>query len=125
MAQTQAAQVVQTGQHHLSHSEWQALEQDAAFKDLAQRRNAFIIPSTLFFLGEYIAFLVVVGYLPDLANTQVLGVNVAYLLALLQFVVTWGMIALYVNRARGFDALAANVVAKADGHQQAGIGGQN
>jgi uncharacterized membrane protein (DUF485 family) len=94
-------------------AEWQAIERDPDFKQLVQEKRSFILPWTIFFIVFYFAFLVIVGYVPSVANAEVIGhVNVAYLLALLQFVVAWALMVLYVRRAAGFDALVDRIVKK-------------
>ena len=94
-------------------AEWQAIERDPDFKQLVQHKRSFILPLTVFFIVFYFAFLVIVGYLPDVANAEIFGhVNVAYLLALLQFVVAWVLMTLYVRRADGWDATVDGIVKK-------------
>lgn len=75
--------------------------------EVLRRKRAFLVPATLFFVVYYFALPVLCGYAPELMATRVFGtVNVAYLLALSNFVMAWTVAALYVRKARTFDALA-------------------
>jgi len=75
--------------------------------ELLRKKRAFLVPAVLFFLVYYFALPVLCGYAPELMATRVFGtVNVAYLLALSNFVMAWALAALYVRKARSFDALA-------------------
>ena len=77
----------------------------------AKRR--FIVPATLFFIVYYFALPVLVGYYPGLMERRVLGsVNLAYLFALSQFVMAWVVMAMYLRRARAFDAMEHEIVAR-------------
>lgn len=92
---------------------------------LLSAKRRFLVPATLFFLAYYFALPVLVGYAPELMATKVWGnVNLAYLFALSQFGMAWGLAWLYVRRARRFDALAEELVraaeARARGAEDAG-----
>ncbi len=90
--------------------DWRAIEHSPEFQALVRAKMRFIIPATIFFLVYYFALPVLVGYAPDLANTKVIGnINVAYLFALSQFAMTWIVMALYVRKARDWDAQAAAI----------------
>jgi uncharacterized membrane protein (DUF485 family) len=61
----------------------------------------------VFFVAYYFALPALVGYWPDAMSTRVIGsINIAYLFALSQFAMAWTLMALYVRRARRFDAQA-------------------
>ena len=91
---------------HESH-DWAALERLPEFRDLVRAKRAFIVPATVFFVTYYFALPALVGYWPEAMSTRVIGpINVAYLFALSQFVMAWTLMALYVRRARRFDAQA-------------------
>jgi uncharacterized membrane protein (DUF485 family) len=95
--------------------EWERIERDPHFRELVRRKRRFILPATVFFILYYFALPVLVGYFPDLMDTPVAGgMNLAYLFALSQFFMAWGVMWLYVRRARDFDSLAAKVVAEAE-----------
>ena len=78
--------------------------------ELLRRKRAFLIPATLFFAAYYFALPILCGYAPELMARKVFGaVNIAYLLALSNFVMAWAVAAVYVRKARQFDALAAQI----------------
>jgi uncharacterized membrane protein (DUF485 family) len=70
-----------------------------------------VILATVFFVSYYFALPVLVGYAPELMSTPVWGpVNIAYLFALSQFFVAWGIAWLYVRAANRFDEMGRNVL---------------
>ena len=95
---------------------WARLESDPEFRALVAAKRRFILPATLFFIVYYFALPVLVGYFPGMMGRDVVGnVNVAYLFALSQFFMAWILMAMYVRRARAFDAQAERIVAGAGG----------
>ena len=77
---------------------------DREFVDLVRRKMALIVPATVFFILYYFALPVGAGWFPELMQKEVWGkVNVAYLFALSQFFMTWGLAFLYVWAAAGWD----------------------
>jgi uncharacterized membrane protein (DUF485 family) len=87
--------------------DWAAIERAPDFRALVRAKRRFILPATVFFIAYYFALPALVGYWPEAMSTPVFGpINVAYLFALSQFVMAWGLMAIYVRRARGFDAQA-------------------
>ena len=93
---------------------WARLESDPEFRALVAAKRRFILPATLFFVVYYFALPVLVGYFPRAMGRDVVGnVNIAYLFALSQFFMAWVLMAMYVRRARDFDAQAAVIAARA------------
>ena len=85
--------------------DWTAIEQSASFKSLVAAKMRFIVPATVFFVCYYFALPILVGYFPTLMEHKVVGnINLAYVFALSQFAMAWIIMALYVQRARTFDA---------------------
>ena len=96
--------------------DWARIEADPEFRALVAAKRRFIVPATLFFIVYYFALPVLVGYFPALMDRDVAGdVNVAYLFALSQFAMAWIVMALYVRRARRFDAMAAAIAERVRG----------
>ena len=88
-------------------TDWAAVERLPEFRALVRAKRAFIVPASMFFVAYYFALPLLVGYVPDTMSTRVAGrVNVAYLFALSQFAMAWTLMALYVRRARRYDAMA-------------------
>jgi uncharacterized membrane protein (DUF485 family) len=97
-------------------SHWKALESDPDLQHLLAEKRRFIVPATIFFIVYYFALPVLVGYFPRLMSTKVVGnINLAYLFAVSEFVMTAVVIYLYVKRANHFDELADQLRAKVTG----------
>jgi uncharacterized membrane protein (DUF485 family) len=96
--------------------EWDRRAATSEFKALLAAKVRFILPATIFFVVYYFALLILVGYARGLMETKVFGVvNLAYLFALSQFVVSWIIAWLYLRRAARFDAMAKQVLSKLGG----------
>ena len=82
------------------HEEWVRVERTSAFRELTQKRKAFILPATFYFgLPFLTAFTTVL-------DVNVIGaINLAYIYAFAQFAMTWILMHLYVSRANGWDDL--------------------
>ena len=96
--------------------DWEAIERSREFQDLVRTRRRFVVPATIFFFVWYFGFVGLAGWAPDFMGRSVYqGLTVGYLLALTQFVMTWGLGWWYLRRAdRKFDPLAAAVVARVE-----------
>lgn len=96
--------------------DWTRIAKDPDFLELKRARRRFTVPATIFFLCYYLALPILVGFFPAMMKTPVLGkVNVAYLFALSQFLMTWILCAAYVRVARRWDRMNADLLAKS-GH---------
>ena len=95
-------------------TDWDRVAAQPEFKELLASKRRFIVPMTVFFVVYYFALPVLVGYAPRLMETRVLGLNVAYLFALSQFVMAWAVAALYVRAAGGWDETARRVIGRLD-----------
>jgi uncharacterized membrane protein (DUF485 family) len=107
MATTEATRAGTRSDHHPV--DWSAAAQSPEFRDLVSKKRAFVIPATIFFLAWYFGFVILAGYAPDFMGREFLtdGLTVGYVLALSQFVMTWGLGLWYVRKAdREFDPLA-------------------
>jgi uncharacterized membrane protein (DUF485 family) len=85
--------------------EWVRVERTSAFKALARRKKAFIVPATIFFIVFYFGLPVLAGFTTVL-NGEVIGsITWAYVYAFAQFAMTWILMHLYVSRANRWDEL--------------------
>jgi uncharacterized membrane protein (DUF485 family) len=91
-------------------ADWDRIAAGEEFKGLLASKRRFIVPATIFFVAYYFALPVLVGYAPQLMDTRLLGVNLAYLFALSQFFMAWAVAALYVRAAGGWDETARRII---------------
>lgn len=104
------------GSAHHPEIDWVAAERSPEFRELIKRKRAFVVPATLFFLIWYFGFIVLAGYAPDFMGEEFLvdGLTVGYVLALTQFIMTWGLAAWYLRKSdREFDPLARKAAERA------------
>jgi uncharacterized membrane protein (DUF485 family) len=95
----------------LGKSKWDRVQEMDEFRLLILAKKEFVIPATVFFVVYYFALPVLVGYAPAFMSKKVLGpVNLAYLFALSQFFVAWGIAWAYVAAARKFDKFGAHIL---------------
>ena len=93
---------------------WDRVAQSHEFKDLMATKKIFIVPAFIFFVIYYFLLPILVGYAPKFMDTRVLGnVNLAYLFALSQFVMSWTIAALYVRAGDRFDQISKDIIDKA------------
>ena len=91
--------------------DWEALSRKPEFQALLAAKRQFVVPCCIFFLIYYFALLYFVGWHLDLMKKPVFGkINVAYLFAISQFIMAWGMAWLYMRKAAIFDRAAAEVI---------------
>jgi len=91
---------------------WAAIDADPRFQALHRKKSTFLW--SLMTISVIYYFLLPVGtaYFPDLMKIKVFGpINVGLLFALSQFIVAWGIAAIYAKRAnKEFDAMADEIV---------------
>jgi len=92
-------------------SNWDRVAEMDEFRLLLLAKKEFIVPATIFFVVYYFLLPVLVGYAPALMAKKVWGaVNIAYLFALSQFFVAWGIAWAYVVAARKFDMYGEHIM---------------
>ncbi len=100
--------------HHLSASEWDQVAADADFQSLLRARRHFTIPAVIFALAFFLALPVGIACAPGYMRQPIAGgMSRAWAFALLQFVMAWLLLALYMREARTFDERAAKIVERA------------
>ncbi len=68
---------------------WERTQQSDDFKDLRRRFRRFSFPMAIAFLVWYFTFVLLMTFAREWASTPVFGsINIAFLLAILQFVTT-------------------------------------
>ena len=93
---------------------WAEIAKSPAFVELHRRKKSFLYGLWALSAGSYFLLLLGAGYTPGLFSIEVLGnINVGYLFALAQFVMSF-LIAIYYGRVanRDFDRLTRELVAQ-------------
>ena len=91
--------------------DWASLEAKPEFRELLRRKARFSVSATIFFVVYYFALLILVGWFPELMRKPVLGkINLAYLFALSQFFMAWGLAYIYTRKAAEWDKSAAAII---------------
>jgi uncharacterized membrane protein (DUF485 family) len=95
--------------------EWDVgLEVPPAVTRIEEERRSLVRPLLFVSTAFYVIGLVVMAYLPDVSAFKIAGsINVAYVLALAQFVMTFAVAYVYARRAnRLIDPLIADALAE-------------
>ena len=94
-------------------TDWDRVAASPQFKHLLRRKKMFIVPAFVFFFVYYLALPVSIGYAPGRMATRVFGaVNLAYLFALSQFAVGWGIAWAYLRVSAKHDKLIEEILQK-------------
>jgi uncharacterized membrane protein (DUF485 family) len=85
---------------------------DPELEELDRRHRGFVFPATAFALVFYMALIFAAAYAPGFMSTKLVGhINIAYVFALLQFVMTFLLAWAYTRYAsRHFDPLASRLL---------------
>lgn len=95
-------------------SNWDYIYKSENYRRLIARKKRCIVAMTMFFLVYYFALPISVGYWPELMARQLWGyVNLAYVFAFSQFLMTWSLAYLYMRYAARFDRSCAEILADA------------
>lgn len=99
------------GNPNLEKTKWDRVQEMDEFRLLILAKKEFVVPATVFFVVYYFALPVLVGYAPAFMSRKVLGpLNLAYLFALSQFFMAWGIAFAYVSAAKRFDKFGAHIL---------------
>lgn len=108
--------------------EWVRVERTSAFRELVASRKAFILPATIFFLVFYFGLPFLTAF-TTILDVKVIGaINLAYIYAFAQFVMTWVLMHVYVSRANRWDDLvdqARHEASEGDETRESGEAGRS
>ncbi|MBN6885498.1 uncharacterized membrane protein (DUF485 family) [Cytobacillus horneckiae] len=82
------------------------------FKNLLQKKKAFILPFTTFFLTFYFVLPVLAAFTGVLKGQAFLGMTWAWVYALLQFVVVWIGGIVHLKKSEKYDRLTRDILTK-------------
>jgi len=89
--------------------EYSAIRKSAYFQQLLREKKRFIIPLTVFFFCFYFALPILTSYTTILNEPFFGSITWAWVLAFLQFVMTWVLCMLYYKKAAKFDRLSERI----------------
>ena len=97
---TDATRATAAGQDgHAAEVDWTRIEGSDAFRELAGRRHRFIAIAAAVTFGSFLVYLGFAVLARDLMGTTVGGVPIAWLAAMTQVLVTWGVTWTYLRKA--------------------------
>lgn len=100
--------------HHLTAREWDTLAADSEFSALLRARRRFTTPATFFAFVFFLALPAGIAFAPAYMRQPILGpLSRAFTFGLLQFVMAWVLLAIYMREARKFDEAAAKIAERA------------
>lgn len=86
--------------------DFEKIEESPGFRNLLKKKKAFLIPSTLLFLGLYILFPIIISY-SDVLNASFVGdISWSWIYALGLFIMTWTLVTVYMKKSAEFDRMA-------------------
>ena len=106
---------VKTGHKPASHdsvNKYRQLIETEEFKELIQKKKAFIVPVTLFFLAFYFVLPILAAYSEVLKGEAFYHITWAWVYALLQFAVVWIGGIVYIKKSSKYDKMAKNILNK-------------
>jgi uncharacterized membrane protein (DUF485 family) len=105
---------MQQTHHHMTARDWDKLANDPEFLALKNARRRFIIPATIFCLAFYLALPLSIALAPDFMSQPTIGpLTRAFTFAIIQFLVAWLLLALYLREANIFDDRAEAIAKRA------------
>lgn len=99
-------------ENHDNETKYRQLIETDEFKDLLQKKKAFIVPVTLFFLAFYFILPILAAYTDVLKGEAFFNITWAWVYALLQFAVVWLGGIVYIKKAAKYDKMAKNILNK-------------
>ncbi|WP_018663527.1 DUF485 domain-containing protein [Heyndrickxia acidiproducens] len=103
--------------NHSPNPDFEKIAASTGFQRLMAAKKRFIVPLTVFFLVFYFALPVLTSYSKVLNQPFAGDITWAWVFAFLQFIMTWVLCTMYVNKAVFFDRMAQKVL---DEHAQKG-----
>ncbi|MEK4068215.1 DUF485 domain-containing protein [Peribacillus sp. FSL R5-0717] len=93
-------------------NKYRQLIETEEFKELIQRKKAFIVPVTLFFLAFYFVLPILAAYSEVLIGEAFFHITWAWVYALLQFAVVWIGGIVYIKKAAKYDKMSKQILNK-------------
>lgn len=86
--------------------DFEKIERSEGFKNLMRKKKQFLIPTTILFLGLYLAFNIVISYTNWLDAPIAGDIPWVWVFAFGLFAMTWILVTVYMKKAAAFDKMA-------------------
>lgn len=86
--------------------DFEAIEASASFRELMKKKKAFLISTTVLFLGLYLLFNLIISYTDWLSAPFIGDISWVWVFAFGLFAMTWILVTVYMKRAAKFDEMA-------------------
>ncbi|WP_051291426.1 DUF485 domain-containing protein [Fictibacillus gelatini] len=93
----------------MSEKKYEKMVQTYEFQQLLKAKKNFIIPVTIFFVCFFIFLPIMTSYTTVLNKPCIGSITWAWMIAFLQFVMTWILAALYTKKANHFDKMSERI----------------
>jgi uncharacterized membrane protein (DUF485 family) len=94
--------------------DWTRIESSDEFRELTRRRHGFIAVAAAISFGAFLIYLALAVFATDLMGTTIGGVPLAWLVAMTQVFITWGVTWSYLRKADSeFAPLEQRVIERA------------
>lgn len=91
-------------------SRQQSMAKSSRYRQLLHKKKQFLIPITLFFLLFYFSLPILIILVPEWMNLPVYGaITLAWMLAIMQCVMTLILSSVYMWKARQFDRIISDL----------------
>jgi uncharacterized membrane protein (DUF485 family) len=77
--------------------DWAGIEESPEFRELTGRRRRFVMRASIFFLTFFLTYLLLTAFAQDFMGTEIAGMPLAFLLAIAQVLMTWGVTWAYLR----------------------------
>lgn len=93
--------------------EYVNISESVEFKELVKKKNKFIVPISILFLGLYILLPILTSFTSALDGKAFGDITWVWIYSLGLFVMTWVLCMTYVKKAASFDGDAQKIIDKA------------
>ncbi|PSL40325.1 uncharacterized membrane protein (DUF485 family) [Planomicrobium soli] len=90
--------------------DFDAIEASASFRELMKKKKAFLVPTTILFLGLYLLFNFIISYTNWLEKSFIGDISWVWVFAFGLFAMTWILVTVYMKRAEKFDEMAVKTL---------------
>lgn len=91
---------------------YQEIAKSEEFKQLMQAKKRFIIPWSIFFFIFFFTLPIIASYTNVLDQPAFGPITWAWVFAFAEFVMTWTLCTLYLQKAKKFDAMSEKILEK-------------